>query len=703
MSRILQFIKQRYRIWLKVLYFLVAIVATVLVLPPEGKFKYEFQKGKAWMHEDLVAPFDFPIYKTDAELISERSAILSNSKTFFKLDTTSASKAVSKFRSDVIKEWNKTSEPDNALNDQLIDLFEKELRFIHLKGIINPDEFPEIRDKLFSGITILHGKLALDTPFEELFTVSRAVNKLKKTVESYDNTKANSTKDVLLKLPLSSYVKPNLIYDVHTTERVQKDMLANLSITEGLVYAGERIVSEGEILDAELYQILFSLKREFESQQRTIGNRNILLLGQILLVTIMYLALFLFILHFRKEVLQEDSKLLFILILVVSMSVISLLLLRRNLINVYVIPFAIIPIFIRTLYDSRLALFTYLITIFLVGFFVPNSFEFVFLHFIAGIVAIVSLSKIYGRGKLFLAVGYIFLSYSLVYATIGLIQEGTMHGINPLALAWFAGNALLLLASYQLVYLFEKIFGFLSDTTLMELSDTNEPLLRKLAEFAPGTFQHSIQVANLAESAIHIIGGNPLLVRTGALYHDIGKLQNPYYFIENQSSAFNPHDNLNYLESAEKIIEHVTEGVQIAKKHRLPEQIIDFIKTHHGTTKVEYFYRMHKSKFPNAKEELELFTYPGPKPYSKETAVLMMADSVEAASRALKTITVDAIENLVESIINYQMNEGQFSEANITFRDISEIKQIFKKRLLNTYHARIEYPEEEQQAELEVQ
>lgn len=703
MSRILQFIKQRYRIWLKALYFLVAIVATVLVLPPEGKFKYEFQKGKAWMHEDLVAPFDFPIYKTDAELISERNAILNNSKTFFKLDTTSVSKAVAKFHSDFNKEWNKSSEPKIVPDNQLIDLFEKELRFIHLKGIINPDEYPEIRDKLFTGLTVLHGKLALDTPFEELFTTHKAISQLKKTTEAYDITLGNNTQEILLKLPLSAYVKPNLIYDVHTTERMQKDMLANLSITEGLVYAGERIVTEGEILDAELYQILFSLKREFESQQRTIGNRNILLLGQILLVAIMYLSLFLFLLHFKKEVLQEDSKLLFILILVVTMSVISLLLLRKNLINVYVIPFAIIPIFIRTLYDSRLALFIYLINIFLVGFFVPNSFEFVFLHFIAGIVAIVSLAKIYGRGKLFLAVGYIFLSYSIVYTSIGLIQEGTIHGLNPLALAWFAGNALLLLASYQLIYLFEKIFGFLSDTTLMELSDTNEPLLRKLAEFAPGTFQHSIQVANLAESAIHIIGGNPLLVRTGALYHDIGKLQNPYYFIENQSSVFNPHDNLSYLESAEKIISHVTEGVQIAKRHRLPEQIIDFIKTHHGTTKTEYFYRLYKNKFPDAKEELHLFSYPGPKPYSKETAVLMMADSVEAASRALKTITVEAIENLVEAIINHQMNEGQFSEANITFKDISEIKLIFKKRLLNTYHARIEYPEEEQQAEPEVQ
>lgn len=695
MSRIVQIIKQNYRYWLKALYFLIAIIITVIALPPGGKFKYEFQKGKAWMHEDLVAPFDFPIYKSDAELISERNAILSNAKPFFKFDTTLTRQALSNFYSDFSTEWTKLGEPDEKIDLRLIAVIEEQLRFIHRKGIINPDEHPEIRDRLFTGITIIDGKVAIETPFEELFTATKAQNLLKKTIQSHKEKSKKETLEIVSKLPLYKYVKSNLVYDFRTTERVQKEMLANLSITEGLVFAGERIVSEGEIIDSKLYQILFSLKREFESQQRTIGDKNIVFLGQILLVTIMYLVLFLFLLHFRKEVLKEDRKLLFILILIVSMSVVSLLLLRNNLINVYVIPFAIIPIFVRTLYDSRLALFIYLITIFLVGFFVPNGFEFVFMHFIAGIVAIVSLSKIYGRGKLFLAVGYIFLSYSIVHATIGLIQEGTIHQLNPLALAWFAGNALLLLASYQLIYLFEKIFGFLSDTTLMELSDTNEELLRKLAEFAPGTFQHSLQVANLAESAIHKIGGNPLLVRAGALYHDIGKLQNPYYFIENQSSVFNPHDNLSYEESAEIIIGHVAEGVQIAKKHRIPEQLIDFIRTHHGTTKVQYFYRLFKSKFPDAKEEFDAFSYPGPKPYSKETAVLMMADSVEAASRALKTITVQTIESLVEGIIDHQQKEGQFSESNITFRDITEIKQIFKKRLLNTYHARIEYPKEE--------
>lgn len=270
--------------------------------------------------------------------------------------------------------------------------------------------------------------------------------------------------------------------------------------------------------------------------------------------------------------------------------------------------------------------------------------------------------------------------------------------MNAIYIGWFAANALLLLASYQLIYVFEKVFGFLSDTTLMELSDTNQDLLRKLAEVAPGTFQHSLQVANLAESAIHQIGGNPLLVRTGALYHDIGKMNNPYYFVENQSPDFNPHKGLDFEESAEIIIRHISDGVQIAKKNRLPEQIIDFIRTHHGTTRVLYFYRLYKDKFPEAEAELEAFSYPGPRPFSRETAVVMMADSVEAASRALKQITVETINDLVESIINYQQVEKQFNEANITFKDISVIKEVFKKKLQNIYHARIEYPKEKEKA-----
>jgi putative nucleotidyltransferase with HDIG domain len=368
--------------------------------------------------------------------------------------------------------------------------------------------------------------------------------------------------------------------------------------------------------------------------------------------------------------------------------------LRSNSISIYVVPFAIVPIFIRAFYDARLALFIHLVTIFLIGFFAPNGYEFVLINFVAGVVAIASLTNLYRRGNLFYTVFLVLISYLAVYLSLVIVQDGTLSTVNWFTLAWFAVNALLLLALYQLVYLIEKIFGFLSDATLIELSDTNQDLLRKLAEAAPGTFQHSLQVANLAEAAAYKIGGNPLLVRAGALYHDIGKMTNPFYFIENQPTDFNPHQNIDYEESAAIIIKHVTEGIHIARKNKLPDQLIDFIKMHHGTNKVKYFYRLHKDKFTETIEDDMKFSYPGPRPNSKETALLMMADSVEAASRSFKKITVQAIDELVESIINSLQEEDQLGDANITFKDITTIKSVFKRKLQNIYHSRVEYPEE---------
>lgn len=645
------------------------------------------------MHEDLVAPFDFPIYKTDSELISERNAILTNFKPFFKYDTTSVSEAIELFRSDFQKSWEGISE-NRTPNNKVINRVIEQIRLIHNEGVFLPNEFSDLRGKIQDGITVVINNQAFDKPRDNVYQVSRGASLLNDAAHSIAQEVNGPEAKVLVKLSYAKYIKPNLFYDAQTTQQVSSDMLANLSNTKGLIYNGERIIGKGEVVNADLYQILFSLKREFEGRMNLVEDSRLLLAGQAIVITILFIILFLFLLNFRREILYNDSKIIFILLVITSITLISALLLRRDLISIYIIPFAIIPIFIRTFYDSRLALFIHLVTVFMVGFFVPNSFEFVFMHFIAGVVAIISLTKVYRRSKLFLSVGLIFLTYTILYLGIVLIQEGTPKAMNALYIAWFAGNALLLLASYQLIYVFEKVFGFLSDTTLMELADTNQDLLRKLAEVAPGTFQHSLQVANLAESAIYKIGGNPLLVRTGALYHDIGKMNNPYYFIENQAPDFNPHQGIDFEESAEIIIKHVTDGVQIAKKNRLPEQIIDFIMMHHGTTKVQYFYRLYKNKFPDAKDETLAFSYPGPKPNSRETAIVMMADSIEAASRALKNITVETINELVETIINYQQIEEQYNEANITFKDISIVKEVFKKKLQNIYHPRIEYPKQ---------
>ncbi|HPV57743.1 MAG TPA: HDIG domain-containing protein, partial [Tenuifilaceae bacterium] len=393
------------------------------------------------------------------------------------------------------------------------------------------------------------------------------------------------------------------------TQKFKNELIANVSLTKGLIQSGERIISNNEMVTSEVFQVLESLKREYESH---IGNRNWLLvmLGNALLVGSLFIILYLFLLSFRTEILKEDSKTLFILSLIAFMVIVSSYVIKSGIVSIYVVPLVIVPIFIRTFFDARLALFIHLVTIFVVGFFVPNSFEFVFTNFLAGVVSIISLTNLYRRGRLFITVAFVYLTYVLLYLSLVTIEDGTPLAANGFVLLWYAINALLLMASYQLVYLFEKLFGFLSDATLIELSDTNLDLLRKLAEVAPGTFQHSLQVANLAETAIQKIGGNPLLVRAGALYHDIGKTINPLYYIENQPFDFNPHKNLDFTESAKFIIDHVTEGIKIAHKAGLPQPIIDFIQTHHGTTKVKYFYNLHKDKFDNGVDDVHKFTYP---------------------------------------------------------------------------------------------
>jgi putative nucleotidyltransferase with HDIG domain len=380
------------------------------------------------------------------------------------------------------------------------------------------------------------------------------------------------------------------------------------------------------------------------------------------------------------------------LLTIVLMVLVASTTFKFNLVSIYLLPFAILPIILKTFYDSRLALFIHIITILLIGFFAPNSFEFVFLNVVAGMVAIISLTNVYRRSKLVVTSLYVIAAYSVIYLGIALVQEGNLASIEWKYFRLFGVNGILVMISYPLIYMFEKTFGFMSDATLMELSDTNQPLLRKLAEVAPGTFQHSLQVANLAEDAVFQVGGNPLLVRAGALYHDIGKMEEPLYYIENQTSSINPHDNLEFEQSARIIIDHVRKGVDLAKKNKLPEAIIDFIRTHHGTTTVQYFYRSYLRKYPEADVDVRKFSYPGPRPGSRETAIVMMADSVEAASRSLKEITENTLDKLVDSIIGNQMTEEQYNDAQITFKEITTIREVFKRRLQNIYHARISYP-----------
>ncbi|RPH33791.1 MAG: HDIG domain-containing protein [Bacteroidales bacterium] len=711
MRKIFRFFQIYYRGILRSLYFLIAIIVIVFFLPRQGKFKYEFQKGKPWMHEDLIAPFDFPIYKTEAELFEERNFILKDFKPYFNFDETVLNTALTQFQSDFSKEWStfqirtlnrdqkvlqsslNTNQGFASLKLKYETLIKKDIRFIYEKGVIDASDLLTISSQPSLSVTLLVDSKAVDTEIGEVFTMPKAIEHIQQKILQEAEKDDPLVLQFWQSFSFQRIINPNLLFDEKTTEKVKRDILTNVSLTKGMVQAGEHVISRNEVIKGDRYQVIESLKRESE---RRLGQENTftILIGQFLIVSILFFMLYLFLLNFRTEILSDDSKILFILLLISFIVILSSFVLRSNSISLYVVPFAIVPIFIRAFYDARLALFIHLVTIFLIGFFAPNGYEFVLINFIAGVVAIASLTNLYRSGNLFYTVSLVLISYLTVYLSLVIVQDGTLAAVNWFTLAWFAVNALLLLALYQLVYLIEKIFGFLSDATLIELSDTNQDLLRKLAEVAPGTFQHSLQVANLAEAATYKIGGNPLLVRAGALYHDIGKMSNPFYFIENQPTDFNPHQNIDYEESAAIIIKHITEGIQIARKNKLPDQLIDFIRMHHGTNKVKYFYRMHKDKFTETIEDDLRFSYPGPRPNSKEIVVLMMADSVEAASRSFKKITLQAIDELVDKIIDNLQAEEQFNDASITFKDITTIKSVFKRKLQNIYHSRVEYPDE---------
>ncbi|MCD4770705.1 MAG: HDIG domain-containing protein [Bacteroidales bacterium] len=540
--------------------------------------------------------------------------------------------------------------------------------------------------------------MAEEVSISGLFTHKEAYEDVK---ERKDQILAEMNKNIDLRLfefistiSLYDFIKPNISFNKNLSDNEQSNLLNTISLTRGLVQKGELIISRGELVNEYRFRVLESLRYEFGAK---VGSYNswLLIFGQVLLMSASFLILFLFLYNFRREVLDSFQKTMFIVLLILVFIILTRVILLMPELSVYLIPFAIIPVVIRTFYDPRLALFILLVTIMIAGFLVPNSFEFLFLNFISGVVVIFSLTNTYRRGKLFLSASMVFLTFSIVYFGIGIIQEGDVKRIDWFNFAWFAGNSALILLSYPLIFVFEKTFGFLSDATLFELSDTNQPLLRRLAEEAPGSFQHSMQVASLAEDVAREVGANPLLVRAGALYHDIGKVKKSEYFTENQADGFNPHDNIEPDESASLIINHISKGVELARKAGLPEQIIDFIRTHQGTTKTYYFYRQYKDENPKEKIDPNRFSYPGPKPFSKETALLMMADAVEAASRSLKEYNEETIRNLVETIIDHQMQEDQFTEAPISFRDITLAKNVLVKRLLTIYHARISYPKEE--------
>ncbi len=689
MNRIWDFFRQNYSYFYKGFLFLASLAILVSFFPKEATFKYEFNKGRPWPHEDLIAPFDFPILKAPEEVEKERRDVIDDHELYFDFNIALNETIRDDFKKNFEAYWTAKYGvvPENDLLKQVtLDRGLKILDEILARGILQSIPETENRPPGYK-VTLIVQRVGERVHLSNLFNIHTAFDKLNEMLD-----KSPQADTEVLRQMLEEALTPNIFYNKKVTQSELEKYLNRISATRGMVQQGERIILQGELINKTKYQILESLRTEYEARLGIDSEYYLILAGQILLVAISLMVLVFFLYFFRRDILEDNKKVILILLVIILMVFITSIALKFNEQYIYAVPLCIAPILIRVFFDTRLSLYSYLITIILIGFLVPNSFQFLFMELITGIITIFSIVNLQKRSQFLFTSLVVFISYSAIYTGLNLIQEGNFSTVRPLDFAMFGGSALLILFSYPLIYLFEKIFGLVTDVTMLELSDTNSSLLRELSMRAPGTFQHSLQVANLAEESIYEIGGDALLTRTGALYHDIGKMDNPMYFIENQVTGVNPHDELTPEESARIIIGHVIKGIEKAKQAKLPDQIIDFIRTHHGNSKVGYFFAMEKQENPGEAVDDSLYTYPGPIPYSKETSVVMMADSVEAASRSLKIINEETINNLVEGIINHQVDSGQFTNSNITLRDINKIKKILKKKLMNIYHIRIEYP-----------
>lgn len=666
---------------------LIICIITVYLFPKVGSFQYEYQKGMPWRYETLHAPFDFPIYKTDDELQEEREKIAEEQTPIFNLNRQTASFQTEKFKT-ALQAF------DNESNQVALSRLVKRLKEIYQAGVV---QLPEQLDaRKIQDIKIVENKIAQTAEFNKIYTLKKAYATLSEAITHSGLPKA--TQEKILSLNLNNFLQPNLEFDLAKTSQEHLNHLKNISLTQGMVQQGDIIISKRELVTAEKIKLLNSLKNEYqhnlgstETYMRTIG-------GQFLLVVLALMIFTIFFYYSKKRIFYNNREFIFLYGLFLATIVLGSLGYHHN-INLYALPILFFIIIVNILIGSRSALYLLLSTTLLISYYAPNSYMFAFMQIAAGIVAIFSLSHLQRRGQLMLSIFLIFITYSFVYIAFILTQEGEIRTTHLLVFLWLFINCLLLTLTYPVIYIFERIFGYTSEITLIELSNPNHPVLRNLTKKAPGTFQHSLMVANLAEEAIYRIGGNPLLTRTGALYHDIGKTYDPIFFIENQTGGINPHDQCEFDESAQHIINHVTKGVELAKKYNLPEAIINFIRTHHGKSKVKYFYNSFKNKYPDREVDESLFTYGGPDPVSRECAVLMMADSVEAASRSLVDKTEENITQLVNNIIDGQLNDGRFINADITFKDIATVKKVFIEVLTNIYHSRIAYPKLENKKE----
>ena len=658
---------------------IVTVGLIVWSLPSDTNNTFKVEKGKPWNYADLRAPFDFPILKTEEAVKEERDSLLKQYEPYFNLNKTVEATQIRQF----VKDYNQGIP---GISNDYISIIANRLHDIYHKGVMSTTDYALVNKDTTRMIRIVSGKTA----------VSERISKVYSTVSAYEqlflDPELDSHREILQKCNLNDYIAPNLSYDKERSEASLSDLNNSIPLASGLCQRGQKIIDRGDIVDNNTYNILTSYQKELERRDKNDQQISVTIMGQILYVTILVICLMIYLTLFRNDYFEKIRSIAMLFTLVILFSVISSVMVSNNVLHVYIIPFAMVPIFIRVFMDSRTAFMTHVIIILICASALVRPLEFVAVETVAGLVAIFALRELSSRSQLFWTAVLVTLSASLTNLALDWIQNDNISKINYAEYNYLLVNGLFLFCSYPLLYIIEKASGFTSNITLIELSDMNKELLRKMSEVAPGTFQHSIQVGNLAAEIANKIGGKSQLVRTGAYYHDIGKILNPIYFTENQSGV-NPHESMTFVDSAQMIISHVTEGLKLAEKYNLPDSIRGFIATHHGIGKAKYFYVKQKNAFPDEAVDDLLFTYPGPNPFTKEQAILMMADSVEAASRSLPDYTEKSIRELVNRLIDTQVEEGYFKECPITFRDIAYAKTVLIEKLKTIYHTRISYPE----------
>ena len=659
---------------------LVCITVAIIVwfLPRNEGRMYRYDVGKPWMYGSVIAKFDFPIYKTDEAIKHEQDSLLKHFQPYYSLNPLIEKKQVERFLHDY-------EQGINGLPKEYVGIVARQMQEIYQMGIINTNEYNNIFKDSTSMIRFVSGKNAKSLKVSSFYSTIAAYEHI------FANEKLAAQRAILSRCNLNNYIEANIVYDKEKSDAEKNDLLSSIPLASGMVMSGQKIIDRGEIVNDYTCRVLNSFDKEMKRRSSTQDEIMTTFIGQILFVLILVMMFTSYLTLFRKDYFEKPRSITMLYTMITLFPILVSMMMKHNFFSVYIIPFAMAAIFVRVFMDSRTAFITHVTMILICAAAVKYQYEFIIVQLASGLVAIYSLRELSKRSQIFITAILVTISSCIVYLALQLMQDNQVFNIDPSMYTYFIINGIFLLLSYPMMYLIEKMFGFISNVTLFELSNTNKGLLRNLSEIAPGTFQHSITVGNLAAEIANRIHANSLLVRTGALYHDIGKMTNPVFFTDNQAGV-NPHDQLSDLESAQIIISHVTEGLKLAEKFNLPGIIKDFISTHHGTGLTKYFYINYCNEHPDEQVDKEMFQYPGPNPFTREQAILMMADTVEAASRSLKEYTEESISTLTNKLIDSQVADGFFRECPITFRDIALAKSVLIERLKSIYHTRISYP-----------